>query len=203
MPLHTCWEPSPGLQLGLWQIIPGELVPENYPKALLRPSQAPVSDQKLSVWVLLEQMLKRDPPIAKDAFGKPYLSDSSFKLSIAHAPQWAFVGLDREKELGVDVEGFRTQLITAAHRFLSEEERLLIADSKDEIRSLALAWSAKESIYKWYGKKQLDWRQQIHLRFTELNTEGSFTARLLLPREQPLTVHYRFLENHVLTWAQE
>jgi hypothetical protein len=72
--------------------------------------------------------------------------------------------------------------------------------SDDPISMLTLAWSAKETLYKWYGKRRLE-SKDILLELPEVFLEsGNFAGRVIAPHsEYLLKVHYRQLPGAVLT----
>jgi phosphopantetheinyl transferase len=60
----------------------------------------------------------------------------------------------------------------------------------------ALFWSAKESVFKWYGKGQVDFRRDIRLDWNETGLICDFR-----PAEIRLPVRYILFDDLVLTWV--
>ena len=61
----------------------------------------------------------------------------------------------------------------------------------DNTNGLYVCWCAKEAIYKWYGKKGLEFKQHIHIKSFKLKDEGSLQAIVELPEgTRELTVNY-------------
>ena len=63
---------------------------------------------------------------------------------------------------------------------------------------LTLLWSAKESVFKWYGQGNVDFKKHIRL----LNhQEGKETLDCFFSKnEAELTIHYRWYNDLVLSW---
>ena len=61
----------------------------------------------------------------------------------------------------------------------------------DNTDGLYVCWCAKEAIYKWYGKKGLEFKQHIHIKPFKLKAEGDLNALVELPEgSKELTVNY-------------
>jgi 4'-phosphopantetheinyl transferase len=64
---------------------------------------------------------------------------------------------------------------------------------------LTLLWSAKESIFKWYGDGGIDFREHIQLRKQHESTE---TINCFFSKNQTsLTINYRNFDHLVLAWV--
>jgi 4'-phosphopantetheinyl transferase len=86
--------------------------------------------------------------------GKPELHDSDVHFNISHSGEWVICVVDK-KEIGVDVEGYRSVDGAIADRFFSEKEKKLIdecgkADSRSGV--FFRIWTLKESYVKAIGK---------------------------------------------------
>lgn len=98
--------------------------------------------------------------LRKDEFGKPHLIGSSWHISLSHTAGWAAAVLHRARPIGIDIEPVRDKFTRVVPRILSESEIAHAAGSPDR---LAVYWCAKESLYKLYGKRQLTFRQHLHV----------------------------------------
>jgi phosphopantetheine--protein transferase-like protein len=99
--------------------------------------------------------------VKEDEFGKPYLSDFDFELSITHSYDYAGVMISKSK-VGVDIEKMKKNLLNLAPKFLSEDE-LLMLDEHNSLKQLYVFWCVKESLYKLYGKKELAFKENIKI----------------------------------------
>jgi 4'-phosphopantetheinyl transferase EntD len=61
--------------------------------------------------------------------------------------------IDDEVEAGIDIQTYHPKIADIKHKYLSEEEQLFF---NNDPQLLTLAWSAKEAVYKWNGKRGVD-----------------------------------------------
>lgn len=82
--------------------------------------------------------------------GKPYLSDSSFFVSISHSGEMAAAVIS-EKPVGIDIEKTRQIDLRILDRVCTEREADYVKCDKDsEIRFFEV-WTAKEAYFKKQG----------------------------------------------------
>ncbi|RZL50930.1 MAG: 4'-phosphopantetheinyl transferase superfamily protein [Pedobacter sp.] len=146
----------------------------------------------LSTRVLLRTMLNTADYIdcQMDDHGKPYLVNSDTHISLSHSYDYAAVIISRGKQVGVDIELIKMKIKSIKHKFLSDVE-LAQKQIGDNTNGLYVAWCAKEAIYKWHGKKGLEFKQHIHIKPFKLKEEGSLQALVELPTgTKELTVNY-------------
>jgi phosphopantetheinyl transferase len=98
--------------------------------------------------------------LRKDSFGKPHLINSRCHISLSHTGGWAAAVLHQTRPVGIDIEPVRDQFRRVVPRVLSEPE---IVDAAGDPNRLAVYWCAKEALYKLYGKRQLTFREHLHV----------------------------------------
>lgn len=98
--------------------------------------------------------------IIKDENGKPFLKNSEFEMSISHTINYIGVIMKKNSAIGIDIEKPRTQLLKIVPRLFSPIE---VAFIDNEIEKATLYWSAKEALYKLYGKRKVDFRENLFL----------------------------------------
>lgn len=131
---------------------------------------------------LLRTMMQTDEYIdcGIDEHGKPYLLNSNFNISFSHSFDYAAVIISSEVQVGVDIELIKHKIKSIKHKFLSDLE-LAQPQIGDNTNGLYVAWCAKEAIYKWNGKKGLEFKQHIHIKPFKLKDEGSLKAVAEIP----------------------
>jgi phosphopantetheinyl transferase len=131
---------------------------------------------------------------------KPYLEDESFHFSISHCGDWAAAIVSRSLRVGIDVEETTPKIRRVLHKFLAPSELDIISQQKFEL-SATLLWSAKESMFKWYGLGAIDFSAHLHILPFVLSNHGQIPARFLKP-EQPieLELSYRIWDGLCLSW---
>jgi len=146
----------------------------------------------LSTRLLLRTMLNTADYIdcQMDDHGKPYLVNSDTHISLSHSYDYAAVLISKSKQVGVDIELIKMKIKSIKHKFLSNVE-LAQKQIGDNTNGLYVAWCAKEAIYKWHGKKGLEFKQHIHIKPFKLKDEGTLQALVELPNGmRELTVNY-------------
>jgi len=146
----------------------------------------------LSTRLLLRTMLNTKDYIdcQFDEDGKPYLVNSEYHISLSHSYDYAAVMISKDFACGVDIELIKHKIKSIKHKFLSDVE-LAQKQIGDNTEGLYVAWCAKEAIYKWHGKKGLEFKQHIHIKPFKLKPEGCLNALVELPNgTRELAVNY-------------
>lgn len=132
---------------------------------------------------------------------KPFLPDERYHFSISHCGDFAAAIVSSRNRVGVDVEQPVSKILAIQDKFLAEEEKQLfnIQSSVPDFQLPTLLWSAKESVFKWYGAGGVDFKQHIQL-FNQ--QQGHKTMDCFFAKtEAELKVHYRQFEGLVLAWV--
>lgn len=146
----------------------------------------------LSTRLLLRKMLRTDQYIdcRMDEHGKPYLVNSDYHISLSHSYDYAAVMIGKNRSVGLDIELIKDKIYRIQQKFLNTEE-LAIPGLKDHTQALYVCWCAKEAVYKWYGKKELEFKKHMHIQPFNLQDEGALTLLVDLPEgTKTLTVSY-------------
>jgi len=131
--------------------------------------------------------------IKKDEFGKPFLSNCEWNFSISHSGNYAVLILSKNNFIGIDIETKFEQTYRLKEKFSTNYELDFIGNDS---RQSALIWSAKESIYKAYGKKKLIFKEDMRLidqKEGELNFHFSKT-------NSELVVTFIVEECYITSW---
>lgn len=98
---------------------------------------------------------------------KPYLPGEPYHFSISHCGNFAAAIVSDKNRVGVDVEMVTPRMHDIAHKFLNNEEKSLLEQyeviTQVHLELLTIIWSAKESIYKWYGSGEMDFKRHMYL----------------------------------------
>ncbi len=131
---------------------------------------------------------------------KPLLSSSEFHFSFSHCGDYAAAIISKNKLVGIDVELVSPKIKLVKERFLSEDEINLLQDPTPEL--LTLFWSAKEAIYKWYGKGKASFKNNMSLnKLSFENEQGFINAHFVKEEKAELTVEFRFFRDLCLAWV--
>lgn len=98
--------------------------------------------------------------LQKDKYGKPFPIGLPWHISLSHTSGWAAAAVHQSRPVGIDIEPIREQFRRVVPRVLSADEN---AHAADDPNRLAIYWCAKEALYKLYGKRQLTFREHLHI----------------------------------------
>lgn len=107
----------------------------------------------------------------KDEFGKPYLKDSDFQISISHSLDRTAV-IAAPYNVGIDVQEIVPKMHRISKKFVSDDEWSHVPE--DSLEYLHIIWGAKEAMYKAWGKKKIDFKE--HLYVPEFTWDGEKTT---------------------------
>ncbi len=146
----------------------------------------------------VQQVSQQSPlDVIKDQSGRPYLGVERKPLSLSHCEGYV-AAIHADVSVGIDVERISSRVQKIKNYFMRDEELDLLGIDNE---SLILAWSAKESIYKWLGEKHLGYKSQLCIRsidFVEQVMDIGISTKyhsLIQP------VFFRQDSEKVLTWT--
>ena len=121
----------------------------------------------------LENNIKFDS-INKDEHGKPFLQNSDWQMSVSHTKDFVWVVLRKFKPLGIDIEKPQTKMFKVLNRLCSSTELELIGD---KVGQASIIWSAKEALYKLYGKRKVDFKENLLIE----KKENDYVGKIKMP----------------------
>jgi phosphopantetheinyl transferase len=110
--------------------------------------------------------------------GKPVLKNRHEHISISHSHDRLAIIVNSKENTGIDIELVRDKVKAIEHKFLNEEERFMAGSNT---RMLICFWAAKETLYKVYGLKQIDFKAHL---FIEQYREDEIVAKISAPELQ-------------------
>jgi len=152
---------------------------------------------RLALKHLLAQVDHQYTALQKDTWGRPYLANSSLHLSLAHCSPFAFVAVDQQCAIGIDIQLPCEKLQHVQEKFLNNKE---IKDSGNDLEKLCVYWCAKEAVYKAHGGKNLSLTQDISISAFKKKDRGIVQGEI---GSKLFVIHYKFYEGHVLAWGVE
>ena len=131
--------------------------------------------------------------VEKDQYDKPLLRSGSLHISLAHCYPFAVAMTHKNKSCGIDIEKAKPSLIQVSSRFLSDQELFHIDQNMD---GLCIAWTAKESLYKIYGKMALSFKNQMFLYPFDVTNKGKVRAVVtIMGRQEEHLLAYRRIDD--------
>lgn len=119
-------------------------------------------------------------------------SSERFYIGVSHSSSHVAVIL-APSPCAIDIESLARDFSRVSSRYLSPQELSLVEPQPNH---LALAWSTKEALYKFAGRKQLDLLEDIRItRLSEGRFEGTIT-----PHATPLSGIATTILDHSLVY---
>jgi phosphopantetheinyl transferase len=216
MPLFYQQDINATTRLGVWEITEGEsFFLEKVPvsREITHPQKRL---QHLAGRYLL-QYLYPDFPYEMIKIAdtrKPYLLGESYHFSISHCGKMAAAAVSTSLRVGADVEEASPKIERVLHKFLHpkeldwlKEQRMVASDLSASSHSSnphllpTLLWSAKESVYKWYGSGQVDFSDHIQLKPFDFGPQGIIPGNFCKSEPFPFLLQFRLFGNLCLSWV--
>lgn len=192
-------------QLGVWKIEEPESFFKNQLPDVLLPSSQHKKLQHLAGRFLL-QYLQPDFPIHQihaSPGNKPFLPDCLYHFSISHSHDMAAAIICNNMPVGIDIERISDKAKKVCQKFTHASEMKWIASDfeKDAHFHATLLWSIKETIFKWYGLGNVDFKHDIQIHTLSdgavINTANCFFRHA---NPQTINVNYLKIDEMILSW---
>lgn len=108
---------------------------------------------------IVRRELGRGVVIDYNDVGAPVVDTLDTYISVAHAKEQMVAVAIADERVGVDVESLERDFGRAASRYMSDDEMRL----SDNGWWYAMVWSAKEAMYKLYGRRGVDMRDELRV----------------------------------------
>ncbi|MES2799110.1 MAG: 4'-phosphopantetheinyl transferase superfamily protein [Bacteroidota bacterium] len=115
--------------------------------------------------------------ILYNKIGAPYMVGQA-NISISHASKVSGIAVSNDFQVGFDIESISGKASRVAHKFLSDQE-LAEFDINNEAE-MSAAWSAKETLYKLAGRKEIIFKTDLHIKKLD---EDNWWGRISNPGE--------------------
>ncbi|MBC7830149.1 MAG: 4'-phosphopantetheinyl transferase superfamily protein [Chitinophagaceae bacterium] len=199
-----------GTKLGIWRIEePEEFFLEKVP--LKRDVSHPYKRLQHLAGRYLLPALFEDFPLQEILIAdtnKPFLEDEQYHFSISHSGNFAAAIVSDHQRVGVDIELVTPRIKIIGPKFLNDAENLFLKNYEHfpglHLELTTILWSAKESLFKWYGEGKVDFKNHMQL-------DGAVSFRpnewidlpFLFNKDNPmqLTVSARIFDGLVLAFV--
>jgi phosphopantetheinyl transferase len=171
MPLYREWSSDPYSLAAIWKIEePESFFIERTGLGPLDIKNEKRRMERLAGRFLLKH-LKEDFPllnIRPDEHDKPRIDDNQYYFSISHSWPYVAAVVSPYVECGIDIQTWHPKMEKLQNKFLSSEEQLFF---RNDPKLITLAWSAKEAVYKWQGRRGVEFID--HLPVTSIQENGT------------------------------
>ncbi|PTB95156.1 hypothetical protein C9994_11520 [Marivirga lumbricoides] len=104
-------------------------------------------------------------PIIRNIYGKPEMPNSPFRLSLSHTDRYVVLVIGEAIEVGIDIEKPQDKMRKIAPRILNSSE---LQACNDDLSRFSKMWSAKEVLYKLYMKREIDFKDNLFLKPSDI-----------------------------------
>ncbi len=165
---------------------------ETFEKFKLKSRQA----HWLSYRLAIRQLVDTECPCEffYDEHGKLHFANLDYSLSVTHSGLYSGVIISKKHYVGIDIEKLGERINLLAHKFLNEEEMSRLPE-KEQHKFLTVVWSAKEALYKLYGKSEVQMEHMTIMPFV-VGDEGIITGKLELDHfKKEYEIKYHFSDD--------
>ena len=154
---------------------------------------------RILAYQLLEKFTAEKFVLVSNEHGKPFFPETKLHVSISQSAELVAVLVSDCYEVGIDIEKLKPKALKLAFKFLSEKELTYI--QHDETKA-CLYWSAKETLFKMYSRKQLHFIENLNLGPVSDVENGEFEGRVITANfDRAYTVHYEKKSGFILTYC--
>lgn len=138
-----------------------------------------------------------------DEHGKLQFRDLDYSISVTHSGLYSGVIISKYHYVGIDIEKIGDRINLLADKFLHEKEKEFLP-KENQYRYLTILWSAKEALYKLFGKSNVLFDKNILLDSFNLQQQGKFTGHIILDdikRDYKLGYEFSDEDDYILVYC--
>ncbi len=137
---------------------------------------------------------------------KPFLENEKYHFSISHSGNFVAAIASEKNRVGVDVELVTPRIRNISDKFLNDSEKKYINNWVElpqlQLELTTVYWSAKEAVFKWYGKGEINFRKHIEiLSVTHNRNTGVLDCIFEKDENISLEIHYHIFPTFVAAWV--
>ncbi|HRE62577.1 MAG TPA: 4'-phosphopantetheinyl transferase superfamily protein [Ferruginibacter sp.] len=133
---------------------------------------------------------------------KPFLPDEAFHFSISHCGEYAAAIVSRQQRVGVDIETPQPKIENLKNKFLKTDEQELLQKLEiNFLQALTLAWSVKETLFKWYALGKVDFKENLQIQSARV-ADNQFLFKCVFKKDEVVELKVKgiFFNGNCLTW---
>lgn len=196
--------------IGLWEI--SESVEELYASVKLSRKEqeyfsclkSPTRKQHwLSYRLILPHLVKghEGGNIYYDENGKPFLNNGLRHISVSHSGKFSALIASRKNQVGIDIERLHPKIYKVSHKFLNKRE-LRMVFTRHVVASLCVIWAAKEAMFKLYGKRDLEFKENFRIFPFRYQKNGKLYGEITGPDfRKVIQLEYQTIDKYILVYA--
>ncbi len=154
---------------------------------------------------LLQELSKENIPllISYSNYGKPYVKDSEWEISISHSKEYIALILCKARKVGIDIEVLDPRIFKIGKKFLRDDEKAFI-NPIHYLEQLYVIWSTKEVLFKIYEIGSLVFKDNLIVHPFEYKECGTIEAEIIKnDYQKTFTVHYQKHDELLMVYSME
>ena len=202
MPLHQINNVSENIKVGVWKITETQeellniLIEKGFDTESIYQTK---NKQRLKQWLATRVLLSSffdNTIINYDDLGKPNL-DNGWCISISHSNEFVAINLNKNSDCGIDIEKITPKVARIKHKFLNPTD----LQNVTSLEHLTLYWGAKEALYKYYGKKEVLFIENLFIT-NFIENKSSFKGNIEMPDFKiELSLEWEKIEDYLLVYT--
>lgn len=158
-------------------------------------------NEHLNALFTLDSLLDKEIFLIRDSYNKLNVEDDSIKISISHNKKFSAAIISESFNVGIDVESISEKALKISDKFIAPIEKKCFETIDSKIATLI--WSAKESMYKAYGKKNLHFKENLIIRNFDVK-KMEIESELKLEKENwNFVLGLLEIENDLVTYTKD
>ena len=155
----------------------------------------------LSIRKTIQHVFTDDEYISYSLNGKPHLSISGHRISISHTNGYLGIITHPSIEVGIDLQQESPKISRIKNRFLSPKE---LTSETDNEWVLLTYWCAKEALFKYYSKGDVDFRKNLFVEPFSFNKSGIIIGEIQMPdMHKKIELQYEKIKDIMVVYTME
>ena len=210
MPVEYIRKINKDIILGLWKITEdvGFFLSElNLSEKEIEILNSFVNENRKKHWlayrILIDRLVNNNQhnEINYDENRKPHIKNSGFHISVTHTGNYAAAIISKTSSVGIDIEKITPRILKVKHKFLNKNE-LKSSEDENALEYLYIYWCSKEAMYKLYGKRNLDFKENIFVEEFTVSAKGEIKGIIKTDKtEKQVNLFFEFFDGHVIVYA--
>ena len=157
------------------------------------------SESRIKQWIATRLLLAHffsDTSITYDILGKPHLTNN-WNISISHSGDFVAIILNSNENCRIDIEKITPKVERIKHKFLNSLDLKTITT----LENLTIYWGAKEALYKYYGKKEVLFIENLFIE-NYLPNSSFFDGVINMPDlKKEIKMTWEKIEDYILVYT--
>lgn len=155
----------------------------------------------LSIRKSIQTIYDENEYITYSSNGKPNLAISGHKISISHSKGLLGIILHNNLEVGIDLQHETDKIFKIKNRYMSTKE---LQSSNSEEWQLLTYWCAKEALYKYYSKGNVEFSSNLFVHPFKSEQSGILNGEIHMhDMNTTMPLGYEVIEDTMVVYTLE